>query len=429
MYFKKQIEWFQLDLFLKYAGSNMVYQLITIVAELWILRMVSVELIGTWQYALLIQSYVIASRLGIINAFNRDYPFLISSQDHKKAAAVLSTTGFHVQMSMIVQSLIFLSMAIYQWLQGGQNHMILALMAMVGFTWLEAAANFEEAKLRATLNFNHISRAKIIIAAVSLGSLILPYYYDFAGLLCRAVLLQLSILIFYKLSSKSTVLVKWSRSIWLGLFKDGWRLWLWSYLKNFNKSLPKLFLVMFSTFTVLGLFTPINWMILSFTMFTTALGSYIYPNLSQRFAKGDKNLPLQALVINTISFFISLPFLAVGYFTIPWLIATFLPQYTEAIFPMQIGMIASSLDIFSVTSTVWVAMKDWARMYIFVSVSIVFRILSLAWLYYHQESLLLNLGYSLLFTSVGICLLVLTMITLQTLRNDGFKKKTTILSL
>lgn len=429
MQLTKHIEWFNFKLFLKYAGSNMIFQLATIVAELCILRMISVELVGIWQYALLLQSYVIASRLGIINAFNRDYPFLISLQNHNKAETVLCTTAFHVRMSMIAQASMFFLLLVYQWIKGGQIQLIWALVTMIGFTVLEAEANFEEAKLRATLEFNHIARAKIIIATLSFGTLIFPYYFGFTGLLCRAILVQLFLLIFYKLSSSNTTKVKLSKFIWIELFKDGWKLWLWSYLKSFNKSLPKLYLVTFSSLTILGLYTPVNWMILSFTMFTAALGSYIYPNLSQRFAKNDQNLPFQALMINTISFFISLPFLVVGYFLIPLLIRGLLPHYTDAIYPMQVGMIASSIDILAVTSTVWVAMKDWTRMYIFVSVSLVLRLLSLFWLYCNQEDILLNIGYSLLFTSVGICLLVLTMIFFQIIRHDYFKKKTTILSL
>ncbi len=420
MRLRNQLGWFNTKTFLLFSGSNIIYQLITLVAELAILKMVSVELIGTWQYALLIQSYVVFARLGIINSFNREYPYLTSLQNYDKADSVLKTTAFHIRMSMAVQALAFVILLIYQFVKGSSPDLKWALAAMIAYTLLEAQSNFEEAKLRNVLFFKQISIIKIIQSLMILVTLFLPYYFGFHGLLWRVITLQILLLISYKMSTKGTS-AKWDKTIWLELFNDGWKFWLWSYLKSFIKSLPKLFIVTFSTITVLGLFTPINWMMLSFTLLTTSLGTYLYPNLSQRFAKGNQDLPYHTLIISAISFLITIPFIIIGFLTLPWFIKEFLPKYSEAILPMKIAIIASSFEIFAISSTVWVAMKDWTRMFIFLFFSAFLRLLSLFWLYFNQDELLLNLSYTLLFVSLGICLTVTIMIVLQ---NMNFSSKT-----
>ena len=202
-------------------------------------------------------------------------------------------------------------------------------------------------------------------------------------------------------------------------------MWLWSYLKSFNKSLPSLFVVTFSTFSVLGLFTPLSWVLLSLSLFTASLSAYLYPNLSIQFAKGDKNLPRQTLIINLAVFCLAIPIILVVYFVLPYLVEQFLPKYVSVILPMQIALLASLFDVFSLSSTVWVAAKDWFRMYLFLGVSLLIRILGLVWLFFNQEDILFNVSLTILFTSVSVMILIIIMLIQQ---ENEIKKKATVLS-
>ncbi|MEQ6123445.1 oligosaccharide flippase family protein [Pseudotenacibaculum sp. MALMAid0570] len=410
---KKYMPWFDFSVFFKYAGGNIFFQIVSIVAEFAVLKLVDVQEIGIWQYALLLQGYVIISRLGIINAFNRDYPYLKSSEKDEKARLILSTTAFHVTLSMILQSCFFLLIGIYQILIDSSWYLVLTMFVMCFYTILEASANFEEAKLRASISFNKITLAKILVSLISLAALFFPYYLGYKGLLIRVILIQLFLVLFYKFKQKQKSRRKFYKKYWLELFKDGWKLWLWSYLKSFNRSLPKLFLVSFASLSALGLFTPVNWMLLSITLFTTSLNSYLYPNFSQRFAKGDKKIIGQSLLVNIMTFGAFIPIMAIMYISVPFLIDAFLPEYQEAILPMRIAMIASLFDVFSVSATVWVSMKDWGRMYFYIVGALILRLCSLIWLYYNQSNILYNTSLSILFTSVFTSVLVITMLLIQ----------------
>lgn len=422
---KKYIPWFNFEMFFKYAGGSFVFQITTIIAEIYVLKIVDLEEVGIWQYALLLQGYVIISRLGIINSFNRDYPFFTSSNREDHAEKVLSTTSFHVLLSMTFQAMFFLIIAIYHTIQGSDFNLTLTMFVMTAYTIIEAAASFEEAKLRATIEFNKISLANILASFVTLLALIFPYLYGFYGLLGRVILIKIFLLVYYKLINTKKIKIILYKKVWSELFSDGWKLWLWSYLKSFYKSLPKLFVVTFSTFSVLGLFTPLSWMLLSLSLFTASLSAYIYPNLSLRFAKGDKNLPRQTLIINLAVFFLAIPIIFVLYFLIPCLVEQFLPKYVSVILPMQIALLASLFDVFSLSSTVWVAAKDWFRMYLFLGVSLLIRILGLVWLFFNQEDILFNVSLTILFTSVSVMILIIIMLIQQ---ENEIKKKATVLS-
>jgi O-antigen/teichoic acid export membrane protein len=425
-FIKNYIPWFDFKMFFKYASGNFIFQITTIFAEIYVLKLVDVNQIGIWQYGLLLQGYVIISRLGIINSFNRDYPFLKSSDKEEHAKKVLSTTSFHVLLSMFFQAILFLTIAVYHVVKGSDFNLILTLFVMIFYTVIEAAASFEEAKLRATIQFNKISFAKLLVSIVTILALVFPYLYGFYGLLGRVILIQLFLFMYYKLIKTEKVKIIFYKKIWIELFKDGWKLWLWSYLKSFNKNLPKLFLITFSTFSVLGFFTPLNWMLLALSLFTASLSAYLYPNLSLRFGKGDENLPRQILVINLMVFCAAIPIIAVIYFLVPYLVEYFLPKYITVILPMQIALIASLFDVFSLSSTVWVAAKDWFRMYLFLGLSLLIRILGLVWLFFNQQDVLFNVSLTILFTSVLVVVLVIIMLLQQ---ENEIKKKATILSL
>ena len=420
------MSWFDFKIFFKYASGSFIFQITTIVAELYVLKLVDVEEVGIWQYALLLQGYVIISRLGIINSFNRDYPFLKSSDKIEQAEKTLNTTSFHVLLSMLFQGTFFLIATVYFFFNGGDFNLTLTMFFMVIYTVLEAGASFEEAKLRAAIEFNKISLAKILVSIFTIIALVFPYFYGFNGLLIRVMLVQLFLLVYYKTLKTNKIKVIFHKKVWIDLFKDGWKLWLWSYLKSFNKSLPKLFIITFSTFSILGLFTPLNWMLLSLSLFTASLSAYLYPNLSMRFGKGDKNLPRQVLVINFAVFVVAIPIIATMYFILPFLVEEFLFKYIPAIVPMQIALIASLFDVFSLGSTVWVAAKDWLRMYLFLGLSLLIRILGLVWLYFNQEDLLINMSLTILFTSIFVLLLVIIMLFQQ---ENEIKKKASVLSL
>jgi O-antigen/teichoic acid export membrane protein len=416
--------WFDLKTFLRFLGGNMIFQLVTFVSELIILGLVDVSAVGAWQLALLFQGYVIISRLGIINSFNREYIFLLSKSRNNLAKAVLDTTNAHVAMSMLFQFLFFVGMTIYFLFIGSNKAMVIAFSGMAIYTVLDAATNFAEARSTANNEFNTISKGKILASITSILLLLFPYYLGLSGLVLRLIGVQLSMLLFLNRFLPKLSLINFRKKIWFMLFSDGWKLWIWSYSKGLNRSLPRLFLVYLSSITILGLFTPVNWILLSITLFTNSLSIYLYPLLTKQYAKGDMDISRKALKINFLTFFLLSPFVVCVCFLVEPFINWFLPLYSESIFAMRVVAIASLFEIFSITSSSWVAAKNWKKMFIDVFGNMLIRLGCLSWLFFYEGNILDGIAQSIL---AGSVLSGLFMIILVYTENKLYEEKTAIL--
>ena len=101
------INWFNYKDFLSFFGGNIFFQISAIFCELIILKLVTVNQIGLWQFALLLQSYFIISRLGIINAFNLEYPLALGKRKITKIINLKKTVNAHVIISAFFQFFAF----------------------------------------------------------------------------------------------------------------------------------------------------------------------------------------------------------------------------------------------------------------------------------------------------------------------------------
>jgi O-antigen/teichoic acid export membrane protein len=403
----------------------MTLQVLTIFAEFVVLKFVAVEKVGIWQMVMVLQSYVLISRLGIINSFNREYPMLLETKESKVGDLVLNTTSFHVFYSKIFQGLFFLLCILYAQFNDYSDEVSWAFFTMACYSVLEANNNFREAKLRAVLNFNIITNARLITSFLSIILLVFPYLFSFYGMLIRIVIIQCSIFIYYYFIHKMPkVKLILDKTTWLRLFNDGWKIWLWSYLNSFGKTLPRLFLIQFGSLILLGLFTPINWIILAFTLFSSSLGEYLYPIFSKSYVNGELDMPKKSFRISFFVFIISFPFALIIYFLGPLAISMFLPKYIESAGSIKFVVFASLFDLFSLSSSVWVTTKEWVKLYAYTLSSILLKMLFI-FIFSLSGITLLSVAKALLISSI-ISLLI--MIFLIYSKYDFFKKKTTVLS-
>jgi O-antigen/teichoic acid export membrane protein len=297
-----------------------------------------------------------------------------------------------------------------------------AFFAMACYTVIEANNNFKEARLRAALNFNIITNARLITSFLSIILLVFPYFFNFYGMLIRIVIIQLSILIYYHFIIKMPeVKLILDKTTWIRLFNDGWKIWLWSYLNSFGKTLPRLFLIQFGSLVLLGLFTPINWIILAFTLFSSSLGEYLYPIFSKGYVNGELNMSKKSF--RFFVFLISFPFALIIYFFGPMAISIFLPNYIESSSAIKFVVFASLFDLFSLSSSVWVTTKEWFKLYSYTLSSIILKIFFI-FIFSLSGITLLNVSKALLVSSIFSLLI---MVFLIYSKHEFYKKKAAVL--
>ena len=407
--------WFAKKSFPLYLAGNIFYQLCFISSEILILRIIDVEIIGIWQWALLLQSYALISRLGILNAFNREYPYLLQRKENKESVEILAVTKFHLSITVVLQVLVFCSLAGYYWSSGGISERVILLFTISFYILADSYVNFSEAIFRSKGDFKTIAITKVSFAIILLISVLIPYSMKFDGFVLRIILLQCIFLVthYYLNKSLSNTRRFFSFSVWTALFQDGWRVWLWSYLKSFHLSLPKLYIASFLGITALGYFTPVNWILLVFSLITSSLGSFIYPTISRKYAAGEKNLVWKTYIIYVTVFLCALPLAVLGYFILPAVIKYILPNYVDVIGAMQLVAVSGVFDVFTLIGSSWVALRDYSRMFWMVAMMLSVRVLSLAWVHYQTDVTLLTIAKSMVFSSVFISIVLFLIVMNQ----------------
>jgi O-antigen/teichoic acid export membrane protein len=362
-----RLNWFNLKQFIGVTFGNLLLQGVTLFSEFYILNLISIEEVGQWQFCMLLQGYAVLSKLGIINSFNREYVFHNQIGNTLHANDIYGTTVAHTKLSSLLQAVFFAVLAFYYLNQTQSLLLVFSFVTMIIFTVFEGFINLQEAFLRSHFLYRELSISRICFAGLVLVSLVIPYFFGYRGFLIRVVLIQVgSFIILYLLSAKwKEAKLTSSLKSWKMLFKDGWKYWLLAYLKNANKSMPKLFILFYVGILGLGLFTPVNWVILAFSALIGNLNSFIYPILIKRFAQVEKTLFKDTILINFYAFLFVLPIVVFFYYFTPEIFLTYLPQYKGSINAIRIVLFASLLDIFSSNSTIWYVTRQWRNLFVY----------------------------------------------------------------
>lgn len=408
------LKWFNLKAFGVYLGGNLLFQLVSFAAEIAVLKMVDIEEMGLWQMALLIQGYVIISRLGIINAYNLEYPLAIAKKDEESATRISETMNAHIMFTMVFQALSFLIAGAYMYWFKENSVLAWVFWGMMLYTVIEASSNYEEAKKRAEFDFKSVGRARSLGSVFIVVTLALPFFFGIIGLVVRAILNELFFTGYYKLINPSKK-YKHNFSIkeWLELFQTGWKLWLWSYLKSLGKSVPRLFVATFLGVKALGLFAPVQWVLVSFILFSSSVSSYLYPKLAQLVSAHSEKVTWKAFVITLGTVLILVPAATAGHFLIPLFFHEMFPEYRVVIPAVQLVIWASLLEMFSLVVSSWVSQKKWNLMFTYVIGAFILRIAGMSIPYLKSSPELLDVSKGIILSAGAISVLIFLLMVVE----------------
>ena len=412
------LKWFDLKDFSGYLGGNLLFQFVSFAAEFTVLKMVDIEEMGLWQIAILFQGYVVISRLGIINAYNLEYPLAIAKKDEDSATKISETMNAHILFTMVFQALSFLFAGVYIYWFKENSVLAWVFWGMTLYTVIEASSNYEEAKKRAELDFRSVGQARSLGSVFIVVTLALPFFFGMIGLVVRAILNQLFFTVYYKVINPSK---KYERNFsikeWLELFQTGWKLWLWSFFKTVGKSVPRLFVVTFLGVKALGLFAPVQWILASFVLFSSSVSSYLYPKLTHLVATQSEQVTWNAFVITSGTVLILIPAATVGHFLMPLFFHKFFPEYSIVIPAVQLVIWASLLELFSLVASSWVSQKKWTFMFSYVIGTFILRVGGMVIPYSKSTPELLDVSKGIILSAGAIAVLIVLLIVVERMRN------------
>lgn len=366
--------------------------------ELWVLRVIEPNLIGIWQFAIVLKSYLMITRLGILNAMNRDVPHLDGRGQTTKSEQVLQTAQAFCVINGLLLFCIYLSFAFFFREQQGQIGFAFKVMAIVVLG--EILVSYFESVLRAKGRFVTISWIRIFHIPMVIVSLVLPSRFGFEGFCYRYLLLvvaQLFLIIWFG-AVRVKLTFRWH--IFLELFQTGWRLWIWSYVRNISKTMPRLVLVGFGSLTALGLFAPVNWMFLTLGAISAVIASYFYPQLSFAAGSGERSVGVACLNIGWQTVAFLSPVAIFGPFLIPGAVVIALPEYISATRAMQVALVAGWVEAFLVCTIAFAVLKAWQQMFLYLACALLLRSLACAIGYVYFTDHLLGVSSGILFANI-----------------------------
>jgi O-antigen/teichoic acid export membrane protein len=402
--------WLNLRELINFTSGNIVFQIATTIAELAILNWIPVNSVGIWQLGLLLQSYFLFSRLGILNAFNREYPFSLSSKKVEKSSMILQVTYFHTLLGSGFQFLCFVVFGLFSLISNADIMIVIMAFSLSFYTIIEAQISFYESKWRSELLFRRITYLRRINLILILLTLIFPYYYGFYGLIIRILIIQVVLFLFTKRIDKDKIKLTFNLLYWKFLFNEGWKFWIWSFSKSFIRNLPRQYLLSFSNFVVVGLFTPINWILSSFSLLLSNITIYLYPILTRKFAEKDQNIFKNTLIINLVIFILFVPIVIITYLLLPSLVAIFLPKFVSVVSSMRVILISCLFDVFTINSTIWASQKDWKVISFLTFINAFLYLIGLIYVHFLNGDLIFNISILIVVISVITSLLQLSII-------------------
>lgn len=174
---------------LRFASTQMLYNILKMVAGLLVVRLVVPEIYGAFTGVGVYLGYVMLGQIGVFNGLKRELPYELGRKHHRYAN-LLAGAGWSV--TLVVSSLValvFLYFFFKAVMHGDTRYMIInGSYVIIGALHL-ASKNYLPSLYRTNSEFNTLSRINVYLAIFNIASVSLLLWHSLYGLCTRGILL------------------------------------------------------------------------------------------------------------------------------------------------------------------------------------------------------------------------------------------------
>jgi O-antigen/teichoic acid export membrane protein len=344
----------------RFSFSTITLNVVTMVANIVILRWLEPEELGLWQSVMLIQSYFFFVHLGSLNGLNRELPYRMGAGEDK---AVMELAGT-AQSVAIAGAILLISLGIGAWLILPGAMLRWGALAVFLTTASELYRNYLTVTYRAERAFG--SLANIILFEAMMAIITLPsvYYFRYWGLAGRYLFLSLFGLAVNFVYRPLHAPVRFRFGHLVTLLKVGLPICITGYLLTISGTFPRVILITESGEQwerMVGLFAPVYAVINLLQMIPFSMAQYIYPHMSYRYGKtGDpRSLWPIAWKVTMYPLVAAIPAVLAGLLILPWIIGWLFPKYSESIPAVRYGLISGLFLGSSIAISALNSLKAW----------------------------------------------------------------------
>ena len=322
--------------------SELFSSALRVIQGIILIKLLTPTELGLWTGLLLISTYGAHSHLGILNGITRQVPFYRGIGNEEKVNLLLEASKAWVFLLSLVWGLatIFAILILYK------NHDLTFLFGLItiGLSMtMRIQSQYFNSSFRASQQFDRVSAVKIAEAIVLFMGVSLVAFFGFIGLCLRYIVFA-----FVSLFSSITldtfrVKAKWDSASILELLKIGVPIFIVGFSLVMLTTLDRIIILQLLDVEALGFYYLALTMQSVLILVPSVMGQVIYPQLSERFGRlgFSKEIVFLAAKTSIISSVSTLFFAAIFYVSVPWVIESFFPIYSQGIEPMKVLLIAS----------------------------------------------------------------------------------------
>lgn len=350
---------------IRYGGASVLLQGANALSGFVVLRWLDPTTVGLWQTILLVGTYLQFLQGGVLHGLGRELPFSMGRGEDERVRA-LAGTGRAVALAAAA---LCIAGAPIAWFALSSERERWGMLAVLAGTAATIYRLYLGATYRAARAFEQLAKIQLLETILSIGTLAMVHQFGYAGLAFRLVVQSVggAALSHYYRPLRALGEFEWRRC--RELFVVGVPLFLFAYLSDVARTIPRLVMLAMGGVNWVGLFAPASAIVGAIWMIPSALGTYVYPQMSHRLGRtGDPaSLWPMARRLSLWSLAVGAPIAAVAVAVAPLLLREFFPAYAGAAHATQWTAAAGVFMGASVAVNALASLKAYRWMFSFVA--------------------------------------------------------------
>ncbi|NEU10281.1 oligosaccharide flippase family protein [Flavihumibacter sp. R14] len=371
-----------------YSGGSIVKAIAQLLAGFIIAKFIAPDDLGLWTTLNLAVTYSVFLQAGLINGLNLELPAAYGRGREEDANQIAGT----VQLLTIISSIAILLIGVlcFLFMPIIDPKIRFGLLGITLFIAISFYQNYLMSTFRSKNSFSNLAIIQMADGFVNLITLVLVVYYTYYGLILKSIIVILIYVLLLHIYRPIRVKLVWSKEVAFKLIKVGLPIFGLSYIVELSTTVDRLVLLKYADITSVGLYSFGFYALSTFTILSASIASYIYPQMTYRYAKDNDKIALWIYLKKiTLFLFIGQLLLAiVGYYIIPFLVKVYFPTYILSISTMQILLFAGVFKGSVIGANALWSMKHWKYMVIYqVNLSVLLVALPYSAVYVFQNKI------------------------------------------
>jgi O-antigen/teichoic acid export membrane protein len=331
---------------------------------------------GVWHTLLLVNSYIVVLRLGLISGMGRDLPFALGAGDIERARRVAATALAYNHVCSLVAALAFASLALFFGSAGGDWRRAIPAMAIVSASNLYLS--YLTATFRSDADFARLARVHWVQA---LTALLMPpavYAFGFAGLCVHAAAQALIVSAIAHVWRPFRVKPRFEPALAAQLVATGLPLFVAGYLQTVATGFDRVILLQRGSVEMVGYYAPALAVIAAMAIVPGAVATYVYPRMSYALGQGREPRSVRGMAFRATatSLLAGVPVAILGWIVAPYAVTHFFPRYLPSLAAMRWSLLSGLLWSVSPAVQALGSLKAWRSLAVYIAL-----LLSARWVF------------------------------------------------